>query len=156
MKVQKSYSARIGGNINKLHYLESTLSSKVSNTENVKYVEILRKKNRLYVKLTLVTEVPEPAGLSNPVGLDINSKRLALLNNVFYKMNMMHHRKMEQHKNKRNINNFTKDYVHKLTTKIVKDLSAEGTEILVLENLTGLRKSASRKRGTFKLVERCV
>ena len=41
-------------------------------------------------------------------------------------------------------------YLHKLTTQISKDLSTQGVEVLVLENLKNLRKSASRKNGTSK------
>ena len=65
----------------------------------------------------------------------------------------MYHRKIERWKNNltgRNNSNFTKDYLHKLSTQISKDLSIQGVEVLVLENLKGLRKSASRKEGTSK------
>ena len=60
----------------------------------------------------------------------------------------MEHFKNNQ-KNK-NSQNYTKDFLHKLTTKVSKDLSNQEIEVLVLEDLRNLRKSASRKLGTSK------
>ena len=130
---------------------------KVKDPSKVKLVQIYKKSNgQLYCKLSYVEELVEPTINSIPnkiIGLDVNTKRIVLSNNKFYKTHDLYHRKIENWKNnlnQRNNSNFTKDYMHKLTTQISKDLSNEGVEVLVLENLKGLRKSASIKNGTSK------
>ena len=128
---------------------------KIKDPKNVKLIQIFKKNETLYCKLSYVIEKPETnLNSSNKIiGLDVNTKRIVLSNNKFYHTKDLFHRKIEVHKNHlnlRNNSNFTKDYLHKLTTQISKDLSTQGVEVLVLENLKGLRKSASRKLGTSK------
>ena len=129
---------------------------KIKDPSNVKLVQIFKRGKDLYCKLSYVVEIKEPIFNNIPnkiIGLDVNTKRIVLSNNKFYHTKDLFHRKIENWKNnlnQRNNSNFTKDYLHKLTTQISKDLSDEGVEVLVLENLKGLRKSASRKLGTSK------
>jgi len=134
-----------------------TILDKIKDPTNVKLVQIFKKSNgQLYCKLSYVKKLEEPTTIANPnkiIGLDVNTKRIVLSNNKFYKTKDLYHRKIERWKNNitgRNNSNFTKDYMHKLTTQISQDLSNQGVEVLVLENLKGLRKSASKKEGTSK------
>lgn len=127
--------------------------NKIKHTDKIQLVQIYKRNNQLYCKLVVVKELPEPTGGSNIVGCDINYKRMVLSNNKFYNIKQLAHRKIEHKKynqKKRNLNNYSKDFLHKLTTQISKDLSAQGVEVLVLENLKNLRKSASRKLKTSK------
>ena len=118
--------------------------------ETVKFVEIVRRKNRLYANLTTVVEIDDVEDTTNPVGLDINAKRVVLSNRKFYHLRRLAHRKREIHRNKLKLQNYTKDICHKLTTQIVNDLRSTGSKVLVLEDLTGLRNSASKKKRTSK------
>ena len=127
--------------------------SKISDFSKIKLIQIYKKNNSLYCKLSYVLEIDDLQKNSNVIGLDVNYKRIVLSNNNFYKINKLAHRKIEHHKHnqmKRNLTNYSKDFIHKLTTKISKDLSNEGVEVLVLEDLRTLRKSASKKLGTTK------
>lgn len=133
--------------------------SKIKDVKNVKQIQIFRKENRkgiskLYLKFSYVVEKDVlPASQNNIVGLDINNKTIVLSNNSFYSTSVRAHRLVEHKKNKmkdRSLENFTKDFVHKLTTQIVNDLVDQGQEVLVLEDLKGLRKSASKKLRTSK------
>ena len=133
--------------------LGKRILKKIKDPEKVKLIQIFKRKHQLYCKISYVNEIPEPTKTSKVVGLDVNTKRIVLSNNKFYHMKKLFHKKIEHHKNnqkKRSTNNFTKDFLHKLTTQISKDLSNQGVEVLVLENLKSLRKSASRKLGTSK------
>ena len=57
---------------------------------------------------------------------------------------------MKNNQKNRNLENYTKDVVHKLTTRIAKDLHKNDLEVLVMENLRNLRRSSSKKLGTSK------
>ncbi len=131
------------------------LKTRILDPSKVKLIQIFRNSKGLYCKLSYVIERVEPK-VQNPlkiIGLDVNTKRIVLSNNIFYSIKKLFHRKIEHFKNNqrgRNLENYTKDFLHKLTSQISKDLFAKGTEVLVLEDLKGLRKSASRKLGTSK------
>ncbi len=129
------------------------LKNKILDPSKVKLIKIFKKTKGLYCKLTYVEELPDfNLDNINPyiVGLDLNTKRIALSNNIFYKFKRLYHRKLEHKKNKRKLKNYTKDFVHKLTTQISKDLLSKGVEVLILEDLRTLRNSASRKLKTSK------
>jgi len=128
---------------------------KISDFSKVKVIQIYKRNEKLYCKLTYVEEIPDITiqNPSNIIGCDVNYKRIVLSDNSFKMIKQLAHRKIEHKKNnqkKRNLTNYSKDYLHKLTTQISKDLSTQGVEVLVLENLKNLRKSASRKNGTSK------
>ena len=128
---------------------------KISDFSKVKVIQIYKRNEKLYCKLTYVEEIPDITiqNPSNIIGCDVNYKRMVLSDNSFKMIKQLAHRKIEHKKNnqkKRNLTNYSKDYLHKLTTQISKDLSTQGVEVLVLENLKNLRKSASRKNGTSK------
>ncbi len=128
---------------------------KISDFSKVKVIQIYKRNEKLYCKLTYVEEIPDITiqNPSNIIGCDVNYKRMVLSDNSFKMIKQLAHRKIEHKKNnqkKRNLTNYSKDYLHKLTTQISKDLSTQGVEVLVLENLRNLRKSASRKNGTSK------
>jgi putative transposase len=128
---------------------------KISDFSKVKAIQIYKRNEKLYCKLTYVEEIPDITiqNPSNIIGCDVNYKRMVLSDNSFKMIKQLAHRKIEHKKNnqkKRNLTNYSKDYLHKLTTQISKDLSTQGVEVLVLENLRNLRKSSSRKNGTSK------
>jgi IS605 OrfB family transposase len=131
------------------------LFKKILEPEKVKLIQIFKNSKGLYCKLSYVEKLPD-IKVDNPtkvVGLDINTKRMVLSNNIFYHIKRLYHRKMEHRKNnqqKRNLQNYTKNFIHKLTTQIANDLSTQEVEVLVLEDLRDLRKSASRKLKTSK------
>jgi IS605 OrfB family transposase len=130
-----------------------SILNKIKHADKIQLVQIYKRNNDFYCKLTIVKELIEAKGSSSVVGCDVNYKRMVLSNNKFYSLKKLAHRKIEHKKHnqiKRNLNNYTKDFLHKLTTQISLDLSAQGVEVLVLENLKNLRKSASKKLGTSK------
>jgi len=127
--------------------------SRIKDVSGVQECRIFLRDEKLYCKLTYVEEVPEiVADPAKSVGIDFNTKRLASSDNKIYKMDRWFHKKSEFKKNKgkRNINNYTKNFIHSLSNQIIKDLIFTGQEVLVLENLKDLRKSSSRKNGTSK------
>jgi hypothetical protein len=76
---------------------------RISNLKNIKLVQIFNRADKLYCKLTVVEEITDPQGSTNPdeiVGLDINSARIVLSNNRFYHCKKLKHRKIEHYKNK--------------------------------------------------------
>ena len=132
------------------------LQEKFKSPEEIKQIEITERKGKLYCKLSVVTTIPDRTvsdEIPKAVGLDINSKRIVLGNNDFFHLKKHHHRKIEHKKNKqkqRSIENYTKDVVHKMTTEVANNLQTDGMEVLILEDLKHLRKSASKKLGTSK------
>ena len=132
------------------------LFDKIRDPKELKLIQIFKRKEKFYCKLTLTKssiDLASPNKYSVSVGLDVNSRRLVLSNNDFYHLKDHSHRKIEYYKNNqksRNINNYTKDYIHKLTTRIANDLRNEEVEVLLLEDLRHLRRSSSKKLGTSK------
>ena len=127
--------------------------SRIKDVSGVQEVRIFKRNEKLYCKLTYVEEVLEVvADPAKSVGIDFNTKRLASSQNKIYHMKKWFHKKSEYRKNKgkKNINNYTKNFVHSLANQIIKDLIFSGQEVLVLENLKDLRKSSSKKNGTSK------
>ncbi len=126
---------------------------KIKHSDKIQLVQIYKQNNYFYCKITIVREFPEPKGGSKTIGCDINYKRIVFSDNSFESLKKLAHRKIEHKKynqTKRNLTNYSKDYIHKLTTQISKDLYLKGIEVLVLEDLRNLRKSASRKLKTSK------
>jgi len=123
------------------------------NLNKIKMIQIYNKNNKLYCKMSEVNELQEPTSGSNIVGCDVNYKRVVFSDNSFNNIKQLAHRKIEHKKHKqtkRNLTNYSRDYLHKLTTQIADDIQSKGIDVLVLENLKNLRKSASRKLGTSK------
>jgi IS605 OrfB family transposase len=131
------------------------LLNRIYNPNDLKLVQIYNKNNRLYCKLTIRTDkaIKDLSQCNKSIGLDVNAKRIVLSNNNFYNLKKLYHRKMEHRKNKQkhhNLENYTNDFLHKITTKISKDLHKNGLEVLVMENLRNMRHSSSKKLGTSK------
>jgi len=129
--------------------------SKIDNFSLVKECRIYKRNQKLYCKMTVVEEIPDPvvANSNNSTGLDINTKSLVTSDNKFYSTKKLYHRKNEYKKNRmksRGMKNYTKDFIHKLTNQIVEGLVSQGSEVLILEDLKNLRQSASKKKGTSK------
>jgi len=126
--------------------------SRIKDISSVRECRIFLRKGKTYCKLSYVEEVPEPKSTDNPVGIDLNTKRIASSSNKVYHMKRWFHRKMENKKNrgKKNIFHFTKHTIHQLTNQIIEDLVRTGSKVLILEDLKDLRKSSSRKNGTSK------
>lgn len=99
-------------------------------------------------------EIPASACASGntTLGLDCNTKNICLSNGKFYSLKKFIHKKLEyrKHKQKGKLKNYTKDTIHKLTSKISKDLLSQGIKVLYLEDLTNIRNSASKKNKTSK------
>ena len=123
------------------------LESRILEPENIKLIQIFKRRNRLYTKLSYVHEVSDiQEGSEGPsVGLDMNFRTVVLSDNSFFPMKQLAHRKLEHKKNKRELGNFTKDFVSKLTTRIANYLHTIGTSRLVLEDLKHLRNSCRKK-----------
>lgn len=118
-------------------------------------VRIFRKKGKLWCTVSVSVKRPVlPLGdLENSTGLDLNASCMVTSDNKFYSTKKMLHVKQEHRSNKmsgRSLANFTRNYVHTLTKTIVSDLVFQGRDVLVLEDLKGLRRSSSRKNGTSK------
>lgn len=133
--------------------LKGKILNKINNESEVKLAQIYKKDNKFYCKLSVVKEIKKPLTGNNSVGCDVNYKRIVFSDNSFYSLKRLAHRKIEKKKNnqkKRNLTNYTKDFLHKLTTQIADDLQSKATEVLVLEDLRNLKKSASKKSGNNK------
>ena len=128
------------------------LSSRILEPEKIKLIQIVKRKDNLYCKLSYVQDLPEvsTAEGGSDIGLDMNFKTVVLSDNSFFSMAQLAHRKLEHKKNKRDLGNYTKDFTHKMTTGIANYLQSTGVSRLVLENLKNLRKSACRKQGKSK------
>jgi len=127
--------------------------NKIKHSDKIQLVSIYKRDRKLFCRLVVVKELEEPLGGSNVVGCDVNYKRVVMSDNSFKHIKRLAHRKMENKKNNqqnRNLTNYTKDVLHKLTTQIADELQQKTIEVLVLEDLRSLRKSASRKFGTSK------
>jgi len=86
------------------------------------------------------------------LGIDINLKNITLSDNKRYSLKRFVHQKVEYRKKKQKekIINYTKNEIHTLTSQLVKYLIETGGSRIVLEDLTNIRKSSSRKEGTSK------
>ena len=127
--------------------------TKIKHSDKIQLVQIYKRSNKFFCKLVVVKKLQEPIGGSNIIGCDVNYKRIVFSDNSFKSIKKLAHRKIEHKKNnqqKRNLTNYTKDFLHKLTTQIADELQQKAIEVLVLEDLRSLRKSASRKFGTSK------
>ena len=127
--------------------------TKIKHSDKIQLVQIYKRNDKYFCKLVVVKELELPSGGSNIVGCDVNYKRVVFSDNTFKSIKRLAHRKIEHKKHKqtkRNLSNYTKDFLHKLTTQIADELQQKAIEVLVLEDLRSLRKSASRKLGTSK------
>ena len=128
--------------------------SRIKDISCVQECRIYKKSDKIYCKLTYVEEKDDlNINSENSTGLDINTKQLVSSDNKFYSTKKLFYRKQEHKKNRmkgRNLQNYTKDFVHKLTNRIVSDLIRNEQEVLVLEDLKNLRQSASKKNRTSK------
>jgi len=102
-------------------------------------------------RIYFVCEVhtPELHKQGKILGLDLNVKSQVLSDGKFFHTKEFAHRKDEYRKNKgkKNIENFTKDYIHKITNAIVLHLIAQGVKVLRLEQLKHIRKKSRKSYG---------
>jgi IS605 OrfB family transposase len=126
--------------------------SRIKDISGVTECRIFVRNNKAYCKLTYAEEAPEITSTDNPVGIDLNTKRIVSSSNKVYHIKRWFHRKMENKKNrgKNNIDQFTKHTIHQITNQIIADLVRTESKVLILEDLKDLRKSSSRKNGTSK------
>ena len=126
--------------------------SRIKDVSGVQEVRIFLRNAKLYCKLTYVEEVQETiADPAKSTGLDLNVNNISTTDKK-YSLKRWIHRKKEYRKGKgkKNIENYTKNVAHILANQIIEDLIFREQEVLVLENLKGLRKSSSKKNGTSK------
>lgn len=119
---------------------------------NIKEIQI--KKLKDYWRIYFICEI-EPKNKvkgNEKFGIDINLKNITLSNNKRYNLKKFVHKKVEYRKKKQKekIIKYTKNKIHTLTSEIVKTLIQTGGSKVILENLTNIRKSSSRKEGTSK------
>jgi len=130
---------------------------KLKEAKKIDQVEIIKHKTSgsFYAHIVASFECAPPIEKTKKsVGIDLNHKNIALSNNTFESMKELVHHKDEARKGRsaaKNAAPFTKNFIHKLTSKIIRDLRNDGTEVLFLEDLSGLRRRSSRKiQGTSK------
>lgn len=123
--------------------------------KSVKQITIKYKKESNIFHIYFQTEI-ENNIITNTntlsLGLDCNTKNVCLSNNKFYSLKRFMHRKLEyrKHKQATKVANYTKDTIHKLTSKISKEIFNQGIKVLYLEDLTNIRDNSSKKKGTSK------
>jgi IS605 OrfB family transposase len=83
------------------------------------------------------------------LGLDLNVRSQVLSNGKFFHTKEFEHRKEEFRKGngRKNIDNFTRNYIHQLTNDIVSHLVAQDVKVLRLERLTNLRRRSGKSWG---------
>jgi len=120
--------------------------------KGVKEIQIKKIKDKFRIYFICDIECKNNVVGVDKYGCDINLKNITLSNNKRYLLKQFVHKKQEYRKKKQKekIVNFTKDVIHKLTSKLVKDLIEMGGSQIILENLTNIRKASSRKEGTSK------
>ncbi|MFW6002021.1 MAG: RNA-guided endonuclease InsQ/TnpB family protein [archaeon] len=127
---------------------------RIKDISKIKEVRIFKRNNKIYSKLSYVDVVDDIKISQNDtkLGIDINTKNLCISNNEFYSTKKFLHKKIEYRKKKqrKKIEKYSSDFIHKLTSKIVSDLISSGAKVLILEDLKNLRRSSSRKNGTSK------
>jgi putative transposase len=130
---------------------------KLKEAKKIDQVEVKKHSNgSFYAHIVASFECTEPKNRSDNnkgIGIDLNHKNVTLSNNKFYSLKQLVHHKDEARKNKSaklNEKQFTKDFIHKVTSKIVRDLQEQEVEVLFLEDLTRIRNKSSKKKGTSK------
>ena len=136
--------------------------ARIKDISLIKECRIYKKNGSIYCKMTQVEEVEKPTSTDNPIGIDINVKRTVSSDNKFYSMKKYIHRKLEYRKHKQkckkhnkykkehHLDNFKNDFFHNKANKIIADLVRKGSKVLILEDLTDLRDSSSKKKDTSK------
>jgi len=126
--------------------------NKLKEVTEIKRIEIKKINNNW--RIYFICEVPEQGNVkgNQKLGMDINADNITLSNGKRYSLKQYVHKKMEyrKHKQKKKLANYSKDFFHKLTSELVKYLIEMGGSQIILENLTNIRKSSSRKEGTSK------
>lgn len=84
--------------------------NKIQDPTKVKLVQIFKRNNKLYCKLTYVEEIPDITiqNPSNIIGCDMNYKRMVLSDNSFKMIKQLAHRKIEHKKNNQKKKKFNK------------------------------------------------
>lgn len=102
-------------------------------------------------RIYFVCEVEEPRKRDSGkvLGLDLNVKSQVLSDGKFFHTKEFAYRKDEYRKNKgkQNIENFTRNYIHKITNKIVDHLISQDVKVLRLEKLKHLRRTHVKEYG---------
>lgn len=81
-------------------------------------------------------------------GVDINVKNVTLSDNKRCDLKEYFHRKKEFRKKKQKLKiiNYSRDVMHKTTSRLVKYLVESGGSEVILEDLTNIRKSVTKKK----------
>lgn len=126
--------------------------NKIKNVVKIK--EIHLKKININWIIYFVCEIEDKNLVSGTkrLGCDINLNNISLSDNHRYSLKRFLHKKKEYRKNKQKIkvSNYTKNTIHILTKNLVKYLVETGGSRIILEDLTNIRKSVSRKKETSK------
>jgi len=102
-------------------------------------------------RIYFVCEVGEPRKRDSgqTLGLDLNVKCQVLSDGKFFHTKELEYRKDEYRKGngRKNIENYTRDYIHKLTNSIVYYLVIQDVKVLRLEKLKHLRRKSPKEYG---------
>ena len=117
--------------------------------KKIQQISIKKFNNTFRIYFVCEIEKPHKRESGKTLGLDLNVKCQVLSDGKFFRTKELEHRKEEYRKNngRKNIENYTKNYIHKLTNKIVHHLVSQDVKVLCLERLKHLRKRSSKEYG---------
>ena len=114
----------------------------------IKQITVKNIKNEYRIYLVCETNVPPVKTGGAIIGVDLNVDAQVCSDGKFFHCKTFSHRKDEYRKGKgkKNIENFTRDHVHKLTNRIVRHADLRGAKVLRLEDLRNIRKRSRSKK----------
>ena len=117
--------------------------------KKVQQISIKRFNGKYRIYFVCEVETPRKLDSGKTFGLDLNVKSQVLSDGKFFHSKELEHRKSEYRKNngRKNVERFTRDYLHKLTNNIVHHLVAQDVKVLRLEQLKHLRKKSTKSYG---------
>lgn len=118
----------------------------------IKEIQIKKTTRGWKIYFTCEVESKDKIEGTKYLGIDINLNNITLSDGKKYSLKRFVHMKKEyrKKKQKKKIANYTKNEIHTLTSNLVEYVVEAGGSRIILENLTNIRKSSSRKEGTSK------
>ena len=114
----------------------------------IKQITVKKINGEYRIYFVCETEIPPVKKGGRVIGVDLNVDAQVSSDGKFFHCKNFSHRKDEYRKGKgrKNIDNFTRDHVHKLTNRIVRHADLSGVKVLRLEDLKNIRKRSCSKR----------
>jgi len=126
----------------------------INKIKSVPIKEIQIKKKSKGWKIYFICEIESKTKVKETkhLGIDINLNNITLSDGKRYSLKRFVHQKIEYRKKKQKekIVKYTRNEIHTLTSRLVKYLVETGGSRIILEDLTNIRKSSSRKEGNSK------